>query len=229
MSASSRQLSPRIAPSILAADFSRLGEEIEAVERAGADWIHVDVMDGHFVPNLTIGPPVVEAVKRSTRLPLDVHLMIEEPEQSIDEYVARGASTVGVHVETCPHLHRTIAQIRETGARACVVLNPATPAQTVETVLPDVDQVLVMTVNPGFGGQKFIESMLAKIETLRGWIDERELRVDLEVDGGIGPETIGRAARAGADVFVAGTAIFDASSYTTAIAELREAARSGLR
>ncbi|MCZ6785378.1 MAG: ribulose-phosphate 3-epimerase [Proteobacteria bacterium] len=194
MSASSRQLSPRIAPSILAADFSRLGEEIEAVERAGADWIHVDVMDGHFVPNLTIGPPVVEAVKRSTRLPLDVHLMIEEPEQSIDEYVARGASTVGVHVETCPHLHRTIAQIRETGARACVVLNPATPAQTVETVLPDVDQVLVMTVNPGFGGQKFIESMLAKIETLRGWIDERELRVDLEVDGGIGPETIGRAA-----------------------------------
>ncbi len=224
-----RQLPPRIAPSILAADFSRLGEEIEAVERAGADWIHVDVMDGHFVPNLTIGPPVVEAVKRSTRLPLDVHLMIEEPEQSIDEYVARGASTVGVHVETCPHLHRTIAQIRETGARACVVLNPATPAQTIETVLPDVDQVLVMTVNPGFGGQKFIESMLAKIETLRGWIDERELRVDLEVDGGIGPETIGRAARAGADVFVAGTAIFGASSYSTAIAELREAASSGLR
>jgi ribulose-phosphate 3-epimerase len=223
---SPRAARARIAPSILSADFARLGEEVQAAEAAGADWIHVDVMDGHFVPNLTIGPVVVEAVRRSTRLPLDVHLMIEEPERSIDEYVARGATTVGVHVETCPHLHRSLAQIREAGARACVVLNPATPAVAVEMVLGDVDQVLVMTVNPGFGGQKFIESMLPKIETLRRWIDERELTVDLEVDGGIGPETIGRAARAGADVFVAGTAVFGARDYAEAISQLRSAVES---
>ena len=217
----------RIAPSILAADFARLGEEVAAAEQAGADWIHVDVMDGHFVPNITIGPPVVAAVRRATHLPLDVHLMIEEPEKSIGDYVAKGAATVGVHVETCPHLHRTLAQIREAGARACVVLNPSSPAQSVEPVLGDVDQILVMTVNPGFGGQKFIESMLSKLETLRRWIDERDLAVDLEVDGGIGPETIGRAARAGADVFVAGTAVFGATSYDEAISELRRAAEAG--
>jgi ribulose-phosphate 3-epimerase len=150
--------------------------------------------------------------------------MIESPERYIEDYVAKGAATVGVHVETCPHLHRTVAQIREAGARACVVLNPSTPAQHLEPVLGDIDQALVMTVNPGFGGQKFIESMLGKIETLRRWIDERDLAVDLEVDGGIGPETVGRAARAGADVFVAGTAVFGASSYEDAIAELRRAA-----
>ncbi|MGH0035232.1 MAG: ribulose-phosphate 3-epimerase [Myxococcota bacterium] len=227
MTSDTRPRRVRIAPSILAADFARLGEEVAAVEQAGADWIHVDVMDGHFVPNLTLGPVVVEAVRRSTSLPLDVHLMIEAPEKSIEDYVAKGAATVGVHVETCPHLHRTVAQIREAGARACVVLNPSSPAQLVEPVLGDVDQVLVMTVNPGFGGQKFIESMLGKIATLRGWIDERELAVDLEVDGGIGPETIGRAARAGADVFVAGTAVFGASSYGDAIGELRRAAQVG--
>jgi len=214
----------RIAPSILACDFARLGEELEAVERGGADWIHVDVMDGHFVPNLTIGPPVVEAVRRSTRLPLDVHLMIEEPERSIPDYVSAGAGTVGVHVETCPHLHRTLGQIRELGARCCVVLNPATPAALVEPVLGDADQVLVMTVNPGFGGQKFIPSQLGKIERIRRWIDERELSVDLQVDGGIGPETVGRAAAAGADVFVAGTAIFGAPDYGAAIEGLRRAA-----
>ncbi len=214
----------RIAPSILAADFGRLADEIAAVEAAGADWIHVDVMDGHFVPNLTIGPPVVEAVRRATSLPLDVHLMIEAPERSLEQYIAKGAATVGVHVETCPHLHRTLAQIREAGARACVVLNPATPAGAIEPVIGDVDQVLVMTVNPGFGGQKFIASMLSKIETIRRWIDERELSVDLEVDGGIGPETVGLAARAGADVFVAGTAVFGAADYAAAITGLREAA-----
>jgi ribulose-phosphate 3-epimerase len=214
----------RIAPSILSADFSKLGEELTAVERAGADWIHVDVMDGHFVPNITIGPFVVEAVKRSTSLPLDVHLMIEKPERYVGDFVRAGAATVGVQVEACPHLHRTIGQIREAGARACVVLNPATPASAVETVLGDVDQVLVMTVNPGFGGQKFIESMLPKIERLRGWIDERGLEVALEVDGGIAVETIGRAARAGADVFVAGTAVFGAPDREEAIAALRRAA-----
>jgi len=214
----------RIAPSILACDFARLGEEVRAVEAAGADLIHVDVMDGHFVPNLTIGPAVVEAVRRVTRLPLDVHLMIEAPERFVERFVEAGASTLGVHVEACPHLHRTIGQIHEAGARASVTLNPATPAAAIEPVLEDVDQVLVMTVNPGFGGQAFIESALAKVETLRRWIDERRLEVALEVDGGIGPKTIGRAARAGADVFVAGTAIFEAPDYAAAIDALRQAA-----
>ena len=216
---------PRIAPSILAADFGRLGAEVESVERGGADWIHVDVMDGHFVPNLTIGPVVVEAVKRVTRLPLDVHLMIEQPERYVDAFVKAGAATVGVHVEACPHLHRTVEQIREAGARASVVLNPGTPASGVEAVLGDVDQVLVMTVDPGFGGQSFIDSMIPKIATLRSWIDERGLDVALEVDGGISEQTIGAAARAGADVFVAGTAIFGASDYAAAIAALRRAAK----
>ncbi len=216
----------RIAPSILSADFAELGEEVRAVAEGGADWIHVDVMDGHFVPNMTLGPLIVEAVKRSTDLPLDVHLMIESPERYIHDFVAAGANTVGVHVETCPHLHRTLAQIREEGARASVTLNPSTPAEHVEPVLGDCDQVLVMTVNPGFGGQKFIPSMLGKIEQLRTWIDERGLDVALEVDGGIAPETIGRAAGAGADTFVAGSAVFGAPDrkYAEAIAALRRAA-----
>ena len=213
-----------IAPSILASDFARLGAEVKAVEEAGADWIHVDVMDGHFVPNLTIGPPIVEAVKRSTSLPLDVHLMIEEPERYIEDYVSAGADTVGVHVETCPHLHSTVAQIRKAGARACVVLNPATPAESVEYVLDGIDQILVMSVNPGFGGQKFIPEVLPKVEKLRRWIDERRLQVDIEIDGGIGPKTIGQAASAGVNVFVAGTAIFGQDDYRAAIAELRHAA-----
>ena len=218
----------RIAPSILACDFSRLGEELSAVEAAGADWIHVDVMDGHFVPNLTLGPPIVEAVRRSTNLPLDVHLMIEAPERSIPDYVKAGADTVGVHAETCPHLHRSVGQIRETGARACVVLNPSTPAQALEGVLGDVDQVLLMTVNPGFGGQRFIESVLPRLETIRGWIDERDLNVALEVDGGIAAGTVGRASRAGADVFVAGTAVFGAEDYAAAIAALRREAEEAV-
>jgi ribulose-phosphate 3-epimerase len=217
----------RIAPSILSADFARLADELAEIERGGADWVHVDVMDGRFVPNITIGPLIVQAVKRSTALPLDVHLMIVEPERYVPDFVRAGASTVGVHVETCPHLHRNLAQIREEGARASVVLNPATPAEAVRPVLGDVDQVLVMTVNPGFGGQKFIASTLEKIRQLRHWIDERGLDVALEVDGGIGPETIGAAARAGADVFVAGTAVFGARDRAAAIAELRRAAGSG--
>jgi ribulose-phosphate 3-epimerase len=213
-----------IAPSILSADFARLGEEIRAVEAAGADWIHVDVMDGHFVPNLTIGPVVIEAARAATRLPLDVHLMIESPENAIDGYVAAGADRIAVHVEACRHLHGTLGRVREAGARAGVVLNPATPAIAIEPVLGDVDQVLVMTVNPGFGGQKFIESVLPKIAQIRRWIDERELAVVLEVDGGIGPGTIGRAARAGADAFVAGSAIFHKPDYAATIAELRKEA-----
>jgi len=216
----------RIAPSILSADFATLASELQSIERGGADWVHVDVMDGRFVPNITIGPLIVQAVRRSTSLPLDVHLMIVEPERYVAEFVRAGASTLGIHVETCPHLHRSLAQIREAGARASVVLNPSTPAAAIEPVLGDVDQVLVMTVNPGFGGQKFIQSMLEKITTLRRWIDERGLDVTLEVDGGIGPETIGAAARAGADVFVAGTAVFGARDRGAAIAELRRAAEA---
>jgi ribulose-phosphate 3-epimerase len=218
----------RIAPSILSADFARLGEEVRAVERAGADWVHVDVMDGHFVPNITIGPLVVEAVRRATDLPLDVHLMITEPERYVSAFVKAGADLVSVQVEACPHLHRTLQQIREAGARASAVLNPSTPAVAVEPVLGDLDQVLVMTVNPGFGGQEFIASVLPKLETLRRWIDERGLAVALEVDGGISPKTIGRARGAGADVFVAGSAIFGATDYAAAIAALRYAASEPL-
>jgi ribulose-phosphate 3-epimerase len=213
-----------IAPSILASDFGHLADEVQAVASAGADWIHVDVMDGHFVPNITLGPPIVAAVQRATTLPLDVHLMIEKPERYIESFAKAGATTIGVHVEACPHLHRTVSQIREAGALASVTLNPGTPATAVEAIIGDVDQVLVMTVNPGFGGQKFIPSMLPKIATLRGWIRERGLQVRLEVDGGITAETIGSAAAAGADVFVAGSAIFGAPDYAEAIRELRKAA-----
>jgi len=215
----------RIAPSILAANFAELGGEVRAVEAAGADWIHVDVMDGHFVPNISIGPGVVKAVRGVTELPLDVHLMIEAPDRYLDEFVEAGADRVGVHVEACPHLHRTLSQIRARGAKASVTLNPATPASAVEPVLEICDQVLVMSVNPGFGGQSFIDSVLPKLETLRGWIDARGLDVALEIDGGIDCKTIGRAARAGADVFVAGTAIFKQLDYAAAIADLRQAAR----
>jgi ribulose-phosphate 3-epimerase len=215
-----------IAPSILACDFGRLSEEIQAVTDAGADWIHIDVMDGHFVPNITIGPRIVEAARDATQLPLDVHLMIEQPERYIESFVKSGATIVGVHAEACPHLHRTVAQIREAGARASVTINPGTPASAVEPVLGDVDQVLVMTVNPGFGGQRFIPGTLAKVETLRGWIRDRGLAVALEVDGGITEDTIPSAARAGANAFVAGTAIFGAPDYREAIADLRQAASS---
>ena len=194
------------------------------MEEAGADWIHVDVMDGHFVPNLTIGPVVVEAVRATTRLPLDVHLMIESPDTYIDAYAAAGADRIAVHVEACTHLHRTLAHAREAGARAAVALNPATSAEAIEPVLGDVDQVVVMSVNPGFGAQKFIESALPKISQIRRWIDERELAVELEVDGGVGPGTIGRVARAGANAFVAGSAIFRKPDYAATIAELRKEA-----
>jgi ribulose-phosphate 3-epimerase len=215
---------PLIAPSILAADFARLGEEVAAAEAGGADWIHVDVMDGRFVPNISIGPAVVEAVKRTTTLPLDVHLMIVEPEKYIDDFAEAGADRIGVHVETCPHLHRTLAQIREAGAAACVVLNPSTPAIAIEAVIGEIDQVLLMTVNPGFGGQRFIPSMLPKIAAVREMLDAANGPVPLQVDGGIAPDTIGAAAAAGADVFVAGSAVFGHEDYAAAIAELRQKA-----
>jgi ribulose-phosphate 3-epimerase len=218
----------KLAPSILSADFSRLGEEVAAVTAAGADYIHLDVMDGHFVPNITIGPLVVEAVRRSTHLPLDVHLMINEPDLYLEEFIKAGADIVGVHAEILPHLHRTLERIKTLGAKASVTLNPSTPLVMVEHVLGLVDQVLLMTVNPGFGGQSFIAAVIPKIQTLREIIDERELPVELEVDGGINGETIGEAARAGADVFVAGSAVFSSPDYGETLRLFREKIREAL-
>lgn len=209
----------KIAPSILSADFGRLADEVRAI--ATADYVHVDVMDGHFVPNLTIGPVVIEAVRRATTLPLDVHLMIEDAERWVAAYARAGADIIGVHAEACPHLHRTIHQIRELGKRPCVVLNPATPPEAIEWVLGDVAQVLVMSVNPGFGGQQFIPGALGKIQKLRRMIDERELAVDIEVDGGIKVDNVAAACAAGADVIVSGSGVFAARDYAATIAELR--------
>ena len=198
----------RLSASILSADFGRLAEEVQAVEAAGTDWIHVDIMDGHFVPNMTIGPAVVEAIKKVTRLPLDVHLMIEKPERYLEAFVKAGADWLGVHVEASTHLHRTIQNIKELGARATVTLNPATSLSTVENVLSDVDMVLLMTVNPGYGGQEFIPTMLPKIRHCRQMIDQLHKPVLLEVDGGVHEDTIDDLVDAGVDVFVAGSAVF---------------------
>lgn len=214
----------KIAPSILAADFARLGEQVAQAEAAGADYIHVDVMDGHFVPNLTVGPLVIEAVRRATSLPLDVHLMIEAPERYLSDLSAAGANILTVHVETCPHLHNTVHRIKSLGCRAGVTLNPATPVSTLEEILPDVDLVLVMTVNPGFGGQAFIPGTLAKIRRVRAMLDEIGSPAELEVDGGIGPETAPAVVQAGADLLVAGVAIFQSPlGIERAIAQLRSA------
>jgi ribulose-phosphate 3-epimerase len=217
----------RIAPSILSADFGRLAEEVAAI--GTADYVHVDVMDGHFVPNMTIGPVVIEAVRRATQLPLDVHLMIEDAERWVGAYAKAGADIIGVHVEACPHLHRTLAQIRDLGKRPCVVLNPHTPPESIEYVLGEVTQVLVMSVNPGFGGQSFIRSALDKVRRLRRMIDDRGLTVDIEVDGGIGPANIGEVCAAGANVFVAGSAVYGTKDYAATIAVLRERADVGRR
>lgn len=215
------RMPPLIAPSILSADFAKLGEEVRAVETAGADWIHVDVMDGHFVPNITLGPLVVKAVHQVTPLPLDVHLMITHPERYIDDFVKAGAALISVHVEACVHLNRTITQIHEAGAQAGVVLNPSTPLAAVEWVLDNVDLVLIMSVNPGFGGQKFIPNSLSKIRALRRIIDDRELSVLIELDGGVNTDTIGDIAQAGIDVFVAGSAIFGSDDYKRTIGDFR--------
>jgi len=218
----------KVAPSILSADFSRLGEEVAAVTAAGADYIHVDVMDGHFVPNITIGPLVVEAVRDNTNLPLDVHLMISQPDLYLQDFIEAGADIVGVHIEILPHVHRTIEQIKKLGAKASVTLNPATPLATVEHILDLVDQVLIMSVNPGFGGQKFIEAVIPKIKALRQTIDERGLAVELEVDGGINLDTISKVARAGADVFVAGSAVFSTPNYDETLRLFREKIKEAL-
>jgi ribulose-phosphate 3-epimerase len=210
-----------IAPSILSADFLRLGEEVKDVEKVGADWIHVDVMDGHFVPNITIGPLVVEAVKRATDLPLDVHLMIDDPDRYLEGFARAGSTLMTVQVEACVHLHRTVQAIKALNVKAGVALNPATPISSIEWILEDVDLVVVMSVNPGFGGQKFIPQALQKIRDLKAMIRAKNPNVVIEVDGGINQETIRPVAEAGADVFVAGSAIFGSSDYGKTIRELR--------
>jgi ribulose-phosphate 3-epimerase len=212
----------KITPSILSADFSKLGEEVKAVEQAGADYIHIDVMDGHFVPNITIGPVIVKAVRGVTDLPLDVHLMIANPDDFIDDFVRAGADILTVHAEAGHHLHRSIQHIRNAGVKPAVSLNPASPLDMIEYVLDDLDMVLLMTVNPGFGGQDFIPGVIPKIERLRKMIDKRGLDIELEVDGGIGPETINRVSSAGADVFVAGSAIYHSDDYAETIRLMRE-------
>ena len=213
-----------IAPSILSADFTRLGDEIRAVEAAGADVIHVDVMDGHFVPNITIGPLVVRAVRAVTDLPVDVHLMITDPDRYLKDFIDAGADWVTVHVEACVHLHRTLACIKDLGRKAGAVLNPATSLATLEYVLAEVDLVMLMSVNPGFGGQSFIPSAIDKIRRLRQMLDAVNPGAGIEVDGGIGPTTIGAVAEAGANIFVAGSAIYGQAEYGPVIRDLRQRA-----
>ncbi len=212
----------KIAPSILSADFSRLGDEVKAVEDAGADWIHVDVMDGHFVPNITIGPPVVESLRKVTKLPLDVHLMIEHADCYVKSFVEAGADILTVHVEACPHINRTVQHIKELGARAGVVLNPSTPLNSLEEILCDIDMVLIMSVNPGFGGQEFIPSTIDKIANLRDIMDQFEHEIELEVDGGVKTSNVGDVKEAGANIIVAGSAVFGSKDYKKTIKELRE-------
>jgi ribulose-phosphate 3-epimerase len=217
----------KIAPSILASDFSKLGEEILRVEKAGADIIHIDVMDGHFVPNITIGPPVVKSLRKVTRLPFDVHLMIENPDLFIDDFIDAGADIISVHVENNPHLHRTLQHIKNRGVKAAVALNPATPLNTLDMLPDDIDMILLMTVNPGFGGQQYIEGMTEKIRALKDMARRRRAEFDIEVDGGIDLENIYRVTEAGANVIVAGTTVFKAPDAAGIISRLRQKASGG--
>jgi len=219
----------KIAPSILAANFSKLAEEVKEVEKAGAELIHIDVMDGHFVPNITMGPIVVEALRPVTDLPLDVHLMIKNPDLYIESFAKAGADYITVHVEACPHLHRTIQLIRSFGVKPGVVLNPHTPIETIQHVLEDIDMVLFMTVNPGFGGQKFIHSVVPKVQQLSTIIKEKGLKIEIEIDGGINAETIIPCAEAGATIFVAGSAIYSRTDRTAALQEIKEAGERAIR
>jgi ribulose-phosphate 3-epimerase len=211
----------KIAPSILSADFSKLGEEVLAVEKGGADYIHIDVMDGHFVPNITIGPLIVEAIRPVTKLPLDVHLMIENPDQYIEAFAKAGADYITVHVEACRHLHRTIQSIKSFGIKAGVVLNPATPVETIQHIIGDIDMVLLMSVNPGFGGQKFIPEVLPKIKKVKALAEQKGVDIEIEIDGGVNPETAKDCIEAGATVLVAGSAVYNQPDYAKAISLIR--------
>lgn len=211
----------KIAPSILAADFSKLGEEVRSAENAGADYIHVDVMDGHFVPNITFGSLAVKAIRPVTSLPLDVHLMIENPDQYISDFAKAGADIISVHEEACPHLHRTIQLIKSLGVKAGVVINPHTPVSAIKQVIPDVDLVLLMTVNPGFGGQSFIESVLPKIREVKAFAEHHQCKIDIEVDGGVNQNTAKQCVEAGANVLVAGSAVFGQADRKKAVEDIR--------